>query len=895
MRRKSSLFILLIFLTFVSGANGQEPDTLVLIPAPRIIEKEQGVFRFSEKTGFRYNKKDENLSFIVSQIIDEVRQAAKITLKPKKGTRKSRIELSFFRTKNNVPDSILQKIKDQGYVLRITPRRIFIRAFTSRGLFYGAQTLRQLIRIYGREAAIPCLKITDWPLLKYRGWQDDISRGPIPTMDFLKREIRELSFYKLNLFTLYTEHVFKLKKHPDIAPPDGITKEQVEQLVSYAKKYHVEIAGNFQSFGHAKHILKLPEYKAMAETPYVFSPAKEDTYAFLKDAYSETAPAYESPLFNINCDETYGLGRGPAKTMVDTMGLGGVYAYHINRIHRLLFPYKKRIMMWGDILVQHPEVIGRLPSDIIFLTWAYHTPETFMPIIKPFSKRGLNFMVCPGISCWNRIWPDLQTALKNISLFVKEGAENGAMGMLNTTWDDDGENLFNFNWYPLIWGAQCSWSPQASKFLSKEKAERDRELRYFNRAFDLLFFGTNGRGISDLMLSLSSLRKFKSAGSLSDSRFWREIFTNKAQDKKGSADYDLFASAADNIGSLFYKVAADSIKNRDAFDAAFFALKRVKFLSVKEKTESLLETPIAQADNSGKTNLYLNNLRKLESDLDNLKKEYIRLWNLENREWWLDRNLRKYDSLLSGLNKAENPVMIMPDSTVFSGSRRIYLKTPLPADKIRYFVKELKTGKINGPFDYTSPFLITKTSEISAESVKRGKVFGPFKRNVYVYNGRVKNIVLKNMYSSKYPALGLFTLVDGKRGSRNFRDGKWLGFFGEDFEAVIDLGKSTRIKNVSIGFLQQTGPWIMLPLWVEFSFSDDSVSFSSPIRVYPKTDAKAESAIEDFTADPGEIKARYLKIYAKNRGVLPKWHPSAGSRVWIFTDEIFVGIQDQKL
>ena len=83
------------------------------------------------------------------------------------------------------------------------------------------QTLKQLIRANATGHAIPACSITDWPMLRYRGWQDDISRGPIPTMDFLKREIRTMSEVKENFFTLYTEHVFKLKKHPEIAPDDG--------------------------------------------------------------------------------------------------------------------------------------------------------------------------------------------------------------------------------------------------------------------------------------------------------------------------------------------------------------------------------------------------------------------------------------------------------------------------------------------------------------------------------------------------------------------------------------------------------------------------------------------------------------------------------------------------
>ena len=66
-------------------------------------------------------------------------------------------------------------------------------------------------------------------------------------MDYFKREIRTMAEFKMNMLTFYTEHVFKLQKHPDIAPPDGITTEQVKELSEYAKQYHVELVGNFQS------------------------------------------------------------------------------------------------------------------------------------------------------------------------------------------------------------------------------------------------------------------------------------------------------------------------------------------------------------------------------------------------------------------------------------------------------------------------------------------------------------------------------------------------------------------------------------------------------------------------------------------------------------------------
>ncbi len=194
----------------------------------------------------------------------------------------SRHAITLERTKGPVSDTDL----GQGYQLEVTPLRIKLSACTSDGIFYGVQTLKQLIRANLINGSIPACKIVDWPTLKYRGWQDDISRGPIPTYGFLMKQIRTLSEFKLNMLTLYTEHVFRLKKHPTIAPSDGITAEEIEDLSSYAKQYHVELVGNFQSFGHFRNILKVPGYEGLAENPSVLSPAKEDSYKFLSDVYS---------------------------------------------------------------------------------------------------------------------------------------------------------------------------------------------------------------------------------------------------------------------------------------------------------------------------------------------------------------------------------------------------------------------------------------------------------------------------------------------------------------------------------------------------------------------------------------------------------------------------------
>ena len=87
--------------------------------------------------------------------------------------------------------------KEQAYIIKITPKKIILQAMTEQGLFYARQSLNQLVKYLEvttqkSEFEIPCMTITDWPALEYRGWMDDISRGPIPTMDFLKKDIRDL-------------------------------------------------------------------------------------------------------------------------------------------------------------------------------------------------------------------------------------------------------------------------------------------------------------------------------------------------------------------------------------------------------------------------------------------------------------------------------------------------------------------------------------------------------------------------------------------------------------------------------------------------------------------------------------------------------------------------------
>ncbi len=225
----------------------------------------------------------------------------------------------------------------EDYALVVGGEEVVCGAPGEAGLFYAVQTLRQLIRANRRDGGLPCLNIRDWPSLRWRCFQDDLTRGPSSTLDTLKLQIDLGAALKMNLFTYYMEYQYAFKKHPIIGPSDGsLTPEDLVALVKYAKPRHIDILGNQQSFGHFEDILKHQQYAHLRESSYILSPIKEKSYQLLDDLYSEVCPLLPFKMFNVCCDETHDLGKGPSKELAREIGVGGVYVRHLRRVHDLL-------------------------------------------------------------------------------------------------------------------------------------------------------------------------------------------------------------------------------------------------------------------------------------------------------------------------------------------------------------------------------------------------------------------------------------------------------------------------------------------------------------------------------------------------------------------------------
>jgi len=187
---------------------------------------------------------------------------------------------------------------------------------------------------------------------------------------------------------------------------------------------------------------------------------------------------------------------------------------------------------------------------------------------------------------------------------------------------------------------------------------------------------------------------------------------------------------------------------------------------------------------------------------------------------------------------------------------------------------------------YSKPFYITESTNFKIKALRPGMEESFIEEATFIKLPYRKTIIYKQPFSHLYTAGGTNGLVDGIHGEPN-AFGAWQGFYGDDFEVVIDLGEIRSFKKIETTFLQQYPSWIWLPAEVEYSISDDNSSFT---RVYNHQNIvplnQPDSFIKAFTFTYEETHARYVKVTAKNIKTCPPWHPGSGEKAWIFVDEI---------
>jgi hexosaminidase len=673
-------------------------------------------------------------------------------------------------------------MSDEGYQLSVQTDRIEIKAKQPQGLFYGVETLRQLLpadvespTAMPARWSVPVVEIEDSPRFRYRGAHLDVSRHFFPVA-FVKKFLDLMALYKLNTFHWHLTDDqgwrIEIKKYPKLTEVGGWRKEtlighsrdvpqkfdgqryggfytqtEIRDVVDYARRRFITIVPEIEMPGHSTAALAAYPELACNKGPFEVGTAwgifddiycpREKTFRFLEDVLSEVIELFPGPYLHIGGDEVPKARWKDSREVQQLMKRehlkdeGEVQSYFMRRIGTFLRSKGKRFIGWDEILE------GGLAPDATVMSW-----RGFEGGIAA-AQQGHDVIMTPEAYTYFDHYQDGDIEADTVSI----GGNTSI------------EKVYAFE-------------PVPDSFAASEAAH---------------VIGAQAN-------------------------IWTEYISTAAR-----AEYMVFPRLLALSEVLWSPKAAKNWTDFAERLPPHFA--RLRLLGVEPARH------------------FFKVKQKFEVNAQG-------------------------QCVVALISNAHDPIRFTVDSS-----------DPTPASPL--FEKTL---------------VLDRTTTVKAVAERDGKLLAaPVAQTYYVGPATGKPAEYTFPFSAKYAAAREYALTNSQKGSKNFGDGQWLGFDGQDLEATIDLGKPTSIKRLEIDFLRDVGLWVMLPASVDFLVSDDGKSFRLVASVKNDADDRdPKPLVKTLGASVPNQNARYLRVRAKNYGKLPSWHPGAGNPAWLFADELIV-------
>lgn len=747
----------LLILGVLYTAIGLAQEHLPLIPKPQSIERTNGSFSLTAKTTILATNTSVEAKYLKEALQLQTGLALSINSKHTDNT----VHLVL-----KLPDSTV--FNAEHYELYCSKDKISITAFSNQGIFYGIQTLLQLIPFEEKnEIKVPCLTINDHPKFQWRGMHLDVSRHFFPT-DFIKKYIDYLALYKMNTFHWHLTDDqgwrIEIKKYPkltevgawrngsmvghytdqtfdDIRYGGFYTQEEIKEIVAYAKERHITIVPEIEMPGHALAALaSYPEYsctggpfdvgKTWGVLEDVFCP-KDETFTFLENILNEVMELFPSEYIHIGGDECPKVRWKQCAHCQHLMAAEGLkdehelQSYFIQRIEKFVNSKGRKIIGWDEILE------GGLAPNAAVMSWR----GTEGGIAAAKQKHFV--VMSPGSHCY---FDHYQGEPKNEPL---------AIGGYTTV-----EKVYSFLPIPT------ELSNEDSKYILGAQANVWTE--YISTPEHVEYM------IMPRMAALSEVLWGTSNPALYKEFEQRLMHHFKRYDKNGI-----------NFSKAIFEVTSKVLP----------AAKGVSF--------------------------------------------ELKSFHAKGIKYTIDGSEPNAHSIAY-----EKPILVSSNQII----------------KAAYFEKDkAKSAAIE------QAFFITKSTG--------------------------KKITLTNPPHENYAAGGSFTLVDGMKGNPSKYGRDWLGFWGKDLNATINLEKLETISKISINTLSSEGSWIYYPKNIEILVSKEGENY------FPITVVSSHEIYENkgkIVVDFEKQKVQFIKVIAKNNGIIAEGKQGAGSTSWLFVDEISI-------
>lgn len=769
--------VLILGFSFSCTKKTTEVKNISIIPQPVSIVENDGFFELNKKTKIVYPEMA-MVQDVVVYLTDYIKTSAgyELTYGGAEGD-KNQIIFKLVGDEN---------MGDEGYELEINKRRVLITAGTSKGLFYGVQSLLQLLppQIYSQQKVenvkwvIPCCIIKDEPRFSWRGMHLDVSRHFFP-VEFVKKYIDLIAMHKMNIFHWHLTDDngwrIEIKKYPlltevaawrvdredmpwrEVTPPQPdeeatyggfYTQEEIKEVIDYAAQRQITVVPEIEMPGHTSEIFAAyPELSCKGEKLFVqpgsywpntdiFCAGNEEVFSFIENVLDEVIELFPAEYIHIGGDEankTEWEKCPKCQNRIKVEGLQDEHelqSYFIKRIEKYINSKGKKLIGWDEILE------GGLAPEATVMSW-----RGFEGGIDA-ATQGHNVIMCPVSHCY-------------------------------------------FDYYQ----ANPDFEPVAiGGFTSLKKVY----------AFE---------PVPDELDEVQAKHVLGGQGNI-----WTEFIPTPEQ-------------------------------------AEYMALPRMTALA------EVLWSPAE--------------LKDWDSFRERLEAQEKRFY-------------------LMGVNFSQGSWKVNIHPITENGNYRIELETEQWNMPIHFTLDG--TDPTEASAVYEKSFKIDKTTTIKAGIFVNGELKEYFsEKEIILHKGVGKNSYLEEPPSKKYPANGAISLVDGLKGSDNYRDGYWIGFQGTDMKFEVDLGKMESINTISASFYQNTGTWIFMPAKVTFEILDENKKKVAKTVLKPDATEEVKGVIiEEIKADFENTTGRYIKVFAKNIKTIPNWHEGAGAKAWIFVDEVIV-------
>jgi len=378
----------------------------------------------------------------------------------------------------------------EGYVLTVKNKQVIIEALSQAGLFYGIQTLDQLLEdSRDQRVLIPSCRITDYPEIAYRAVHLDLKHH-LEAIRSYYDIIDRLAKVKVNAIIVEFEDKLRYRQAPLVGAANAISIEEFAAISKYAMERNIEISPLVQGLGHASFILKHDEYKELRDDPasdWVFDPLNPKTYELQFALYEDAIAATPNGKYlHVGGDEVGNLGKSELSKKSGKNAFE-LQMYWLTKVSEFAKEHHRIPIFWDDMVfnyaglykttndptikdqdakdlwAKNKEILDKniplFPRNCVYMRWNYNAPKLTgnQSAIDWFNENKLNVMAATAAQTATPMLPLNNSNFQAIKDFCQLTSEKKMCGILCTIWEDCSPH-FETIWRGVYDFALFSWN-----------------------------------------------------------------------------------------------------------------------------------------------------------------------------------------------------------------------------------------------------------------------------------------------------------------------------------------------------------------------------------------------------------------------------------------------------